>query len=62
MQVTVDDLAHGVCGQSLPAIRSSSDGMNEDRVLRSSEIQNRVIFTNLKVDLIALRSQPAVTS
>jgi len=50
------------CGQSLSAIRSSSDGMNEDRVLRSSEIQNKVIFTNLKVDPIALRSQPALAS
>ena len=36
------------CGESLWAIRSSSDGMNEDSVLRSSEIQNNVIFTNLK--------------
>jgi len=49
------------CGESLWAIRSSSDGMNEDRVLRSSEIQNKVIFTNLKVDHVALRSQPALT-
>jgi len=50
------------CGESLSPIRSSSDGMNENRVLGSSEIQNKVIFTNLKADPIALRPQPALAS
>jgi len=50
------------CGASLAAIRSWSFRMNGDKALRSSEILNKVTFTNLKVDLIALRPQAALVS